>query len=122
MIEFGFSGWANLKNKVFFLEGNIYIGIEFTTLVTSCNKIKIYLDQEKCSYLQDIKYHNEYLSKQGFTVGRIYSLIFENYLKYIDDLFAGDSKFIDNLALVGFRFDEKTNSVYPNCDYIINIV
>ena len=113
MKKYNFQGWAGISRAGFFpihYEENI----DWNVLVTDSYEIRIYLDKEHCNDEEKI-YHKYHTSAQGFTMGKIFKLINETYIKFIDTFYDGDEGFISNLALKSFEFDEETNCVYPIC-------
>lgn len=115
MYKYDFGGWINLCEE-FFVPLQVENKVDWKEKVTYSNKIKIYLDQNRCHTAAVKHYHKIYISNGGFTMGKIFNLIFDTYKSSIDDIYEHNEEVNSDLALISFEFDGTTNSVYPNCD------
>lgn len=113
-------GWSPLRRDCFAPVNNEYDDYKksnrWREIVTKEKDIKVFLDPGRVSDDIESSYHKTFHSENGFTIGRIFSLIVETYMSSIDDLFDGDKEANDNLSLTNFSFDKDLLSVYPSCD------
>lgn len=59
------------------------------------------------------QYNKTYTSLVKFPIGRVLTLIHETFMCAINELFKGDETSLNDKNLCGFKFDPKTNTVYP---------
>lgn len=105
-------------NKSYFSTEEItsYKYEELDVLVTSQKCIKVYVNQSfnftNEMYPKTVGYHKEFTSKNGFTVGKIASLIYQVHHEVVKELWEDDENMLA-FSIEGFKFDEETNSIYP---------
>lgn len=105
------SKWCCLQHKILVLEGTMDMDPDFfDQIVTNEKQIKIYLERGRP---QCKKYFKLYESDDGFDVSQVLDLIIQTYHKSVKEIFNNDRDAILASDLFGFKYDEKTNSVYP---------
>lgn len=84
------------------------------TQVTKRNKIKVYLDPNRCLE-EDKSYFQVFKSTRGFVVGDILDAIIKTYWSFTEKHLEGDPTQLQ-LSVSKFKYDKETRSVYPQLD------
>jgi hypothetical protein len=111
MQKYSFGGKAKISHSGFFPDSSNE-NVNWDLKVTESYEIKVFLDHTKDSPDASYKiYHRYYTSAQGFTMGKIFWLINETFIKYTDT--NQDPNMFNGTFIESFTFDPETNCVYP---------